>query len=67
MLDGHLCGDWWVQEWKPVVCLTGSGPTPRHSHAAVVHGTCMYCFGGYDGMDTWPPQLLSTRLPPTEQ
>lgn len=38
-----------TQEWKPVVCLTGSAPTPRHSHAAVVHGTSLYCFGGYDG------------------
>ena len=24
-------------------------PSPRHSHAAVVHGSNMYIFGGYDG------------------
>jgi leucine-zipper-like transcriptional regulator 1 len=25
-------------------------PSPRHSHGAVVHGSCMYIFGGYGAL-----------------
>jgi hypothetical protein len=25
------------REWRPVVALTGSAPTPRHSHTGVVY------------------------------
>jgi len=36
-------------QWSPVVPSSGFAPTPRHSHAAVVHGRTMFVFGGYDG------------------
>ncbi|KAJ8610230.1 hypothetical protein CTAYLR_008520 [Chrysophaeum taylorii] len=35
--------------WAPVRALSGLAPSPRHSHAAVVHEDSMYVFGGYDG------------------
>lgn len=35
--------------WREVVVLGGRPPSPRHSHAAVVHNHSLYCFGGYDG------------------
>jgi leucine-zipper-like transcriptional regulator 1 len=35
--------------WREVVVLGGRAPSPRHSHAAVVHRNSMYVFGGYDG------------------
>lgn len=35
--------------WQQVVHASGSPPSPRHSHAAVVHGDCLYVYGGYDG------------------
>lgn len=50
-------------------------PSPRHSHAAVVHGDCMYVFGGYDGSyrsdfhqfdfhaRCWSPVIASGRPP----
>ncbi|CAN0407384.1 unnamed protein product, partial [Hapterophycus canaliculatus] len=34
---------------SPVNALSGSPPSPRHSHASVVHGNSMFVFGGYDG------------------
>jgi len=37
------------ETWAPVAALRGVAPSPRHSHATVVHGSSMYCFGGYDG------------------
>ena len=38
-----------THQWAPVGLLSGVAPSPRHSHAAVVHITSMYVFGGYDG------------------
>lgn len=35
--------------WREVVVLAGRPPSPRHSHAAVVHRNSVYIFGGYDG------------------
>ncbi|CAB9528454.1 effector protein with kelch motifs [Seminavis robusta] len=35
--------------WREIVPLHGRPPSPRHSHAAVVYGSSMYVFGGYDG------------------
>ena len=37
------------REWRPVVALTGSAPTPRHSHTGVVYKDRLYVFSGYDG------------------
>jgi N-acetylneuraminic acid mutarotase len=36
--------------WSEVL-YTGSGtmPTPRHSHSAVIYEESMFVFGGYDG------------------
>lgn len=31
------------------ISATGSVPTPRDRHAAVVHNNCFYVFGGFDG------------------
>ena len=36
-------------QWTPVLALAGTPPSPRHSHASVVHGNSMFVFGGYDG------------------
>eukprot|EP00611_Tribonema_gayanum_P011636 TRINITY_DN2194_c0_g1_i1.p1 TRINITY_DN2194_c0_g1~~TRINITY_DN2194_c0_g1_i1.p1 ORF type:complete len:519 (-),score=118.16 TRINITY_DN2194_c0_g1_i1:962-2518(-) len=36
-------------KWSPVQVLSGVAPSPRHSHAAVVYGSSMFVFGGYDG------------------
>jgi hypothetical protein len=41
--------DFSTMSWREVVALQGRHPSPRHSHAAVVHGHSMYIFGGYDG------------------
>lgn len=35
--------------WTPVRALSGTAPSPRHSHAAVVYESSLYVFGGYDG------------------
>ena len=35
--------------WREVIVLSGRPPSPRHSHAAVVHRNSFYIFGGYDG------------------
>jgi hypothetical protein len=35
--------------WREVVVASGRAPSPRHSHAAVVHRHSLYIFGGYDG------------------
>jgi hypothetical protein len=35
--------------WREVVVSSGRPPSPRHSHAAVVHRHSLYVFGGYDG------------------
>jgi hypothetical protein len=35
--------------WREVVVSSGRAPSPRHSHAAVVHRHSLYVFGGYDG------------------
>lgn len=35
--------------WRAVVALQGRPPSPRHSHAAVVHNHSLFIFGGYDG------------------
>jgi len=35
--------------WREVPVLSGQPPSPRHSHAAVVHNHSMWVFGGYDG------------------
>jgi N-acetylneuraminic acid mutarotase len=47
-------GDLWefnlsTMTWRQVVGLHGRAPSPRHSHAAVVHGHRIFLFGGYDG------------------
>jgi N-acetylneuraminic acid mutarotase len=36
-------------EWHLIAPSTGSAPSPRHSHAAVVYRSSMFVFGGYDG------------------
>lgn len=46
--------DFWLFDfssmcWREVVVAGGRAPSPRHSHSAVVHGHCLYIFGGYDG------------------
>jgi len=35
--------------WREVVAHQGRPPSPRHSHAAVVHQSSLYVFAGYDG------------------
>jgi N-acetylneuraminic acid mutarotase len=35
--------------WREVPVAAGQPPSPRHSHAAVVHDHSMWVFGGYDG------------------
>jgi leucine-zipper-like transcriptional regulator 1 len=48
--DGGLfCFDFSTMEWREVTAAQGRPPSARHSHAAVVHGTSLYIFGGYDG------------------
>lgn len=47
-------GDLWefnlsTMTWRQVIGLHGRAPSPRHSHAAVVHGHRIFLFGGYDG------------------
>jgi len=41
--------DFSTMAWREVVANAGRPPSARHSHAAVVHGHCLYIFGGYDG------------------
>lgn len=41
--------DFSSMQWREVMVLGGRPPSPRHSHAAVVHGQSLYIFGGYDG------------------
>lgn len=41
--------DFSTMTWREVLALQGRPPTPRHSHAAVVHSHSMFIFGGYDG------------------
>ena len=41
--------DFSTMTWREVHALQGRSPSPRHSHAAVVHGSSLYVFGGYDG------------------
>ena len=41
--------DFTSMTWSEVIPRSGRPPSERHSHAAVVHGNCMYVFGGYDG------------------
>ena len=36
-------------QWRVLLPLGGTPPTPRHSHAAIVHDCSMYIFSGYDG------------------
>ena len=38
-----------TMQWTPVLTVSGTPPSPRHSHASVVHGGSMFVFGGYDG------------------
>lgn len=38
-------GRWSLQE----VSNPEAGPSPRHSHSAVVYNNQLYIFGGYDG------------------
>jgi leucine-zipper-like transcriptional regulator 1 len=40
--------DLFLHKWRLVPPL-GEEPTPRHSHTALVYGTNMYIFAGYDG------------------
>eukprot|EP00624_Nannochloropsis_granulata_P004676 evm.model.NODE_33598_length_7020_cov_14.286040.1 len=35
-----------TREWRPVMCLTGSAPTPRHSHTGVVYKDRFYVLTG---------------------
>jgi len=41
--------DFSAMTWREVSVQSGTPPSPRHSHAAVVHGDSLYVFGGYDG------------------
>eukprot|EP00638_Chattonella_subsalsa_P015437 CAMPEP_0117818270 /NCGR_PEP_ID=MMETSP0949-20121206/1148_1 /TAXON_ID=44440 /ORGANISM="Chattonella subsalsa, Strain CCMP2191" /LENGTH=452 /DNA_ID=CAMNT_0005656753 /DNA_START=128 /DNA_END=1486 /DNA_ORIENTATION=+ len=64
-----------THQWVPVAALSGIAPTPRHSHAAVIHGHSMFVFGGYDGSYrsdfhefnfvscTWNPVTATGRVP----
>ncbi len=36
-------------QWRVSLPLSGTPPTPRHSHAAIVYDHSMYIFSGYDG------------------
>lgn len=61
--------------WSSVRALSGLAPSPRHSHAAVVHDDSMYVFGGYDGSYrcdfhefnfvtcAWSPVMAEGRVP----
>jgi len=37
-----------TRSWQFDLDISGDGPSPRDAHAAVIHGECMYVFGGYD-------------------
>ena len=37
-----------TNEWE-LLNYAGTGPSPRHSHSAVVYKNYLYLFGGYDG------------------
>lgn len=52
---GDLLNDLWCyknQEWKKIE-PTGTGPSPRHSHAAAVLDGLMYVYGGTDGTNVF--------------
>jgi hypothetical protein len=41
--------DFSTMAWREVHATQGRPPSPRHSHSAVVYGSSLYVFGGYDG------------------
>ncbi len=68
--DGHRSNDTWsfdisTRKWTELQC-TGSIPSPRSRHAAVLVGGVMYVFGGYSGNgdldDLYALQLSSEWL-----
>ena len=48
-VNDFYCYDIEEKSWAEAEVSQGIYPTPRHSHAAVVHQDSMYVFGGYDG------------------
>ena len=56
-----------TKSWK-MLDLRGSRPPPRASHAALLHGSCMYIFGGFDIThkylgDLWIAHLSTWSVP----
>ncbi|KAM3569353.1 hypothetical protein VYU27_008551 [Nannochloropsis oceanica] len=64
-----------TREWRSVVCLMGSAPTPRHSHTGVVYKDKFYVLTGYDGsyrndfhafsflQSAWAPVPCAGKIP----
>uniref|UniRef100_A0A7S2PDR2 BTB domain-containing protein n=1 Tax=Leptocylindrus danicus TaxID=163516 RepID=A0A7S2PDR2_9STRA len=48
-VSDFFCFDLAEMVWRQITPSSGTPPSPRHSHAAVVHKDSMYIFGGYDG------------------
>ena len=64
--DGqHYVNDTWsfdtsTRKWTELQC-TGSIPSPRYGHAAVLVDDVMYVFGGYTGK-IYPDDLYALQL-----
>jgi Kelch motif/Galactose oxidase, central domain len=59
-----FCFDFSTMMWREIRALEGRAPSPRHSHSAVVYGSSLFIFGGYDGSyknDLHECDLLSSR------
>jgi N-acetylneuraminic acid mutarotase len=63
--DKHLYNDTWsfdisTRKWTELQC-TGSIPSPRSGHAAVLVDDVLYVFGGYTG-ETYLGDLYALQL-----
>ena len=64
--DPHNFNDTWsfnisTRKWTELQC-TGSIPSPRAGHAAVLVGDVMYVFGGRADNSTYPGDLTALNL-----
>ena len=64
--QGYYLNDTWsfdtsTRKWTELQC-TGSIPSPRTGHAAVLVGDVMYVFGGHTGNIYWD-DLYALQLP----